>query len=184
MSLIVRDLPFSDRSRSMVVGEDIVTIKPYQIVLWLSLADMEPRLPSALDRQIPVIFDTGFNGNLLIHDDQLINWARLRPSQLTQLGKDVVWGQPAQTRAARIWLYANVPGQNEVARNVPPTRLEVSGGIIILPAQRSSQPAARRARLPLLGMRAFGSAGLRVVIDYELRRVAIGKKRRFWPFGS
>jgi hypothetical protein len=53
-------------------------------------------------------------------------------------------------------------------------------GIAVHPTQRD---APVRPRLPLLGLRAFQQAGLRIAIDCGRRRVNIRTARRLWILG-
>jgi hypothetical protein len=56
---IIRDLPFLDQPRVVEVGGELVRIKPYQVVVWVSLADLGAAPFDTRTPRIPAVYDTG-----------------------------------------------------------------------------------------------------------------------------
>jgi hypothetical protein len=177
---IIRDLPFLDQPRVVEVGGEFVRIRPYQVVVWVSLAELGAAPFDNRTPRIPAVYDTGFNGDFLIGERHLTRWAGVDPRHFLKVGKDNVWGHSVDKRMANLWLHPNVSGTTDAATQGPPFRLELVGGILIVP--KENQVANQQARLPLLGMRAFDGSGLRVTIDHRRRRFHVRTPLPFWPF--
>src|SRR5687767_8949669 len=95
-----------------VRGQD-VPVKPYQVIVWVSVsvADLlawDPRTPA-----FPAILDTGNNFTLSIFQSQLTQWAGVRPELLRVLGRIREGGAYYPRHEADVWLHPNVPGSRE-----------------------------------------------------------------------
>jgi hypothetical protein len=69
MTSILRDLPFSEQRDELAIGLHRIPIKPYQIVIWVSLTtrgilELPPHAP-----RFPMILDTGHNYNFSIREE-------------------------------------------------------------------------------------------------------------------
>src|SRR5437879_3470976 len=107
MTTVLRNLPFFENVTTVPVGNDRLTIKPYQIIVWVSLApgrqsEWEPNRP-----RFPTLLDTGLSFNFAIGEDQLMHWAGLHPPSLVVLGHARLSGLPANLLHAQVWLHRN-----------------------------------------------------------------------------
>ena len=74
---ILDGLPFSERPTVVTTPDGIMEVKPYQIVVIVSLAARGIMdLPRDTPR-FPAILDTGMNHNLSIRTEHFERWARL-----------------------------------------------------------------------------------------------------------
>jgi len=109
-------------------------------------------------------------------EEQLQQWAGLRPDHLAEIGHIHPYGERVPTRAANVWLHPNRPGQRDEFSGAPPFRVEVGSGIGVCPTPMT------RPRLPLMGLRGLRFANVEVVMDCTRCRVTIRTRRRFWLF--
>src|SRR6185437_1002582 len=84
MKILTR-LPFSEGPSEVNTPDGIAEVKPYQIIVMVSItsrkiADFDPGTP-----RIPAILDTGHNHNLAIRREPLDLWVRLSEPQLRQI---------------------------------------------------------------------------------------------------
>lgn len=177
MTRVIQELPYFEQSTSVQVRGRSFPVKREQIVLWISVADqgqeqLDPRVP-----RIPAVLDTGCNHNFVINQHHLTAWVGIHPDYLPKLASTRVGGQEVPQFGANVWLHRNIPGRRDELTPGPPFQLELTPGIAVFPAPHGEplQP-----RLPLLGLRAFQRAGLRITIDCDRRRVNIRNRRRFW----
>ena len=82
MTKILDDLPYSDRHETVRVQGEAVRLRPFQIIVWISVhikgvVALEPNAP-----RFPVILDTGNNHTLTITERQLQKWAGIRAELL------------------------------------------------------------------------------------------------------
>lgn len=180
MPAIIRDLPYFQQATTTEVERHSFLVKRDQIVLWISISEqgvpqLDPRSP-----RIPAILDTGCNHNLLINQQHLSTWTGIRPEYFPRLASIRVSGALVPQFAANVWLHPNLPGKRDELASRPSCQLELSPGIAVYPAK---QGAPLHPRLPLLGLRAFHAAGLKLVIDSRRRRVNIRARHRFRIFG-
>src|SRR5262249_32859866 len=141
---VLRRLPFRDVPYTVAGSGEDVPIRPYQVVVWVSLG-----VGGALEkdaRRFPAVIDTGHSHNFSILENQLLTWAGLRPDSLGDLGSILVNRQEVPLRAADLWVHRNRPGTAELLPR--PFRLEVPQGIAVYPGGVPGAP-----RLPLLGLR-------------------------------
>src|SRR5438128_5962786 len=110
---ILDRLPYATVPTTIAVRGESQRVRPYQIIVWVSIntqdvLDWDPRLS-----QVPAILDIGNNHNFSITRTQLIRWAGIEPEALLPLGTMRERGQRVPTHAAKIWLHANAPGNRD-----------------------------------------------------------------------
>ena len=160
---ILDRLPYvSDPTFVRAPGEG-VRVKPYQIVVYVSvslqaLVEWDPRTPS-----FPAILDTGNNHNLSIRKGQLRQWAGLQPEALPIIGVIRERAQRIPLHFASAWLHRNLPGQRAL-KDREPHPLKLEEGIAIYPDDVGP-------RLPILGLRALTQNQLSTAIDSERTRL-------------
>jgi hypothetical protein len=160
---ILDRLPYSAEATFVSVPGGSVRVKPYQIVVAVSvnlqaLPEWDPRMP-----RFPAILDTGNNHNLSITSGHLLRWADLQPEALRILGAIRERQQRVSLHAASVWLHRNRPGEQTV-RDQMPHPLKLEEGIAIYPDDTGT-------RLPVLGLRALTRNQLHVAFDPERMRV-------------
>jgi hypothetical protein len=175
---ILSRLPYATRPTELFVRGEAVPVRPYQIVVWVSVSlrdvsGWDPRTP-----RLPAILDTGNNHNFTIGSGQLTRWAGIHPALLPRLGAIREGGRRITLHAADIWLHRNRRGTTELQRDSVPHRLSLKLGIAVV------REEDRPPRLPLLGLRALTVNRLFTAIDGATRRVDVRTERRWWwPFG-
>jgi hypothetical protein len=178
MATILRQLPFFDHFTTIEVQGHPYRIFPYQIVLWASVgpvgaSELDPHTP-----RFPVILDTGFTDNFLIHREQLRHFAGLEAESLRRGRDDLrARGRQIPIRAANLWLHSNRPGERNKMADRSPILLELHRGIGVC-TDSDVYP-----RLPLLGARALHRARARLVVDYWRSRVSLAVPSRWWFLG-
>ncbi len=140
-------------------------VKPYQIVVavsvsLLTLREWDPRMP-----RFPAIVDTGNNHNLSISRGHLLRWAGLPPEALRIIGAIRDRTQRIPLHAASVWLHRNRPGERTL-RDREPHPLKLEEGIAVYPDDMGP-------RLPVLGLRALTQNQLHVAIDPERKRLSL-----------
>ena len=175
---ILRQLPFFRQPAQVRFPGGPVSIKAYQIIVWISVTEstqsqLEPTTP-----RVPAILDTGHTHNLSIREEQLMQWARVNPRLLPPLRRIRVSGQQVTLFEANIWLHPNRYGMRDEFTPGPPYSLELGGGIAVFPDTMSIAP-----RLPLVGVRSLVQAKLHLSLDGRNCRVSIRTKRHFWFLG-
>jgi hypothetical protein len=161
---ILTRLPFSEAHFEVRTPDGIFDVKPYQIVVMVSItarniAELDPGAP-----RIPAILDTGHNHNFAIRREQLDLWVKLSEPERGQIR---VGGVPVALVPAIVWIHTNRPGTRESA-NRPPFKLELREGIAVYPPEMRNP-----ARLPTLGLRGIVRNGLKLVIDGLRRDVTL-----------
>jgi len=178
MTTILRSLPYFDARTVVVVRNQEVSIKPHQIIVWVSLTESEQRESTTGTPRFPAVLDTGFSHNFGIREEHLIRWAGMQPGYLRKIGVVRVNNVTASLHGAHVWLHRNQPGKRDESGNEPPFSMELNQGIVVYPARALNAP-----RLPVLGLRGLKWARLHLSIDSEHRRVWLRTPRRFWFFG-
>jgi hypothetical protein len=178
MTTVLRRLPFFETPTTASVRNERLTIKPYQIIVWVSVAagdqeELQPNTP-----RFPAVLDIGLSYNFAIGEDLLRRWAGLHPQWLLVLGRARLSGLPADLLDAEVWLFPNQPRQRDRFCNLPPFRLNLDGGIAVYPRQTPNAP-----RLPLLGLRGLRWTNLQLALDCQACHVSLRTPRRFWIFG-
>jgi hypothetical protein len=161
MPTIIDASPLS-AGEEVFVGGRAVRLLRGQPVVWLSISPRNVILLPSVWPRFPAVVDTGFNGTVLLGDQQLREWAGVNPRQLAVMtGGGAVWridGLRVPALQATVWLHPNRPGQRELSEGEP-LALYPSFGILVTP------PAATQRRLPLIGTELLQSCGLRVTFD-------------------
>jgi hypothetical protein len=149
---ILDRLPIPDAPITLFVGSDAVTIKRFQIGVWVSINDVH--------RPFLAVLDTGHTHNFSITQSQLRTYAGLTLNDLRFIGTTKLKGERLRQYEAMVRIHCNRRGTAELGEGSFP--LITEEGISLAPEGSS--------RLPLLGLRALVHSNLRLVID--------GKKRR------
>jgi hypothetical protein len=172
MSAILRRLPFKEVADELAVGLERIRIKPYQIIVWVSVTTRSVlELPGHAPR-IPAILDTGHSDNFSIRREHLSRWAQLDEAALPQLRRIRDRGRLVPVHAANLWIHRNVPGKRDEYSRHTPWLLPLKQGIAVYPDE------AQFPRLPLLGMRALVRNKLYFTMDPE--RCVVNVRTRDW----
>jgi hypothetical protein len=170
-------LPYFRAPTTVSVAGDSVRVRPFQIIVWVSIGLRPGRTWNPRTPRFPAILDPGNNHNFLIFTTQLMHWAGIRPVLLPLLGAVRERGRRMPLRAATLWLHRNVPGTREPS-TASPHPLDLTDGIAVDQHEGVSAP-----HLPLLGLRALTHNRLYTVIDGDRLQVSICTRRRWWwPF--
>ncbi len=161
MASILRDLPFRVERDEVHVGGQRVTVRPYQIIVWVSLAGWRTSVLPPQAPRFPALLDTGLNHHFSIRAEHLSAWAQLPVGGIRQVGDIRIGAQRLALHGAHLWLHANVPGHRDRFRDVPARRLLLDRGIAVYPAGSAFPP------LPTLGVRALVHNRLHLVVDSE-----------------
>ncbi|CAN5858486.1 hypothetical protein BH23PLA1_BH23PLA1_31440 [soil metagenome] len=155
---ILDRLPILDRPRLVTVQGEAVDVYRNQILVWVSINNIE--------RPLPAVLDTGHGHNFSITEKQLAKWSG---ATLRRIGELEIARERVVQHDAELHIHRNVPGSME--RRGETYRLEVPQGISVIPEGHEAAP-----RLPLLG--------LRVLISNKLRLVSPGRPWRptFFPW--
>ena len=110
MITVLRRLPFFETSTTALLGNERLTIKPYQIIVWVSItkAGLPEFPPNA--RRLPAVLDTGFNDTFLIQEQHFTAWAGLSPQDFEVLEFLSVYGRNVPLLDADVWLHRNQRG--------------------------------------------------------------------------
>lgn len=162
---ILDRLPFASEPRVFDVHRERLRIKPFQIVVQLSISGPWEWDPVA--SIIPVLLDTGNNHNFSIQQNQLIGWAGVHPQSLPLLGAMREGGRSLSLRYANAWIHRNQPGHIDL-KGGEPFLLAMNEGIAVYPDDGSNYP-----RLPVLGLRAIVKNNLKLVVDGKRKHVSL-----------
>jgi hypothetical protein len=176
MARILHKLPVPQEDAVTFVREEMVRVRAFEAVAWVSLAPGNVYDPARLPR-FPVLLDTGHTHNFSIQQRHLERWAGLRTEHLS-LGRGEVrhQGRRLVLRAAALWIHPNERGSWERVAGRPPYRLDFVEGILVYP------PGADFPRLPLLGLRAILTNKLRLTVDGDRGLVSLRSGPWWWPF--
>lgn len=165
---ILRRLPFFDVETTATVEDETVVIRPYQIVVWVSLLPSEVTAPPRDMRKFLAVLDTGNNHNFSLRQSHLSRWASLELSALPGCGHIFLGAHKLPLVALNVWLHRNKPGERDAFARGKPFCLELEEGVAVYPHNTPSV-----ARLPTLGLRAQADNGLRLTIDGKKRYVSL-----------
>lgn len=162
---ILDRLPYSSEATFVCAPGGSVRVKPYQIVVAISVSlqamgEWDPRIP-----RYPAILDTGNNHNLSISRGHLLRWAGLQAEALQIIGAIRERQQRIPLHAASVWLHRNRPGE-QAMRDQAPVPLMLEEGVAVYPDDIGP-------RLPVLGLRALTQNQLHLAIDPESMRVNV-----------
>jgi hypothetical protein len=177
MPTILRQFPFFEKHTTAAVPRGSVTVRPYQIVVWVSLHPMgRPNLPPSAPR-FPAVLDLGHSHNFSITGEHLSGWAGFAPGALRTLGSIRIAGRRVPLVAANVWIHGNQVGQRDAFADRPPFCIQLDSGIAVYPEGTPAVP-----RLPLLGLRGLRRADLQLHVDCRKCLVSLHTARSFWPF--
>lgn len=153
MRTLVRDLPFFARYHE-VVGpwHEPLRLKPFQILLWISITRRGLAALPADTPKVPVLLDTGHNHHLSLRDEHL-HWSGLAMDALefavSPLRVRDASGQerPVPRLYVDAWLHPNGVRR---ANRPHPLRLGAGGAACYVAGDPVTGP-----HLPLLGLRAL-----------------------------
>ena len=168
----LRKLPFFDRPTVIKIADTTIPIRPYQIIVWISLGSNDSLEADAA--RFPAVLDTGHNHNLSIRQEQFESWAGRQVETSRRSGSILVNRQDVPLYAANLWIHRNRPGTSELLPR--PVRLAVPQGIAVYPRGLATAP-----RLPLLGVRALVTSGLRLTISSGSMSVSLAHERPARP---
>jgi hypothetical protein len=161
---ILDRLPFAEEESRVSTPDEIAVVRPYQIIVWVSLAPhVVLKLPPGTPR-FPAILDTGNNHNFAIRHEQFERWTRLT---LPQRGQVAINDRIVPLLAAHLWIHPNAPGLSDPSEREP-FRLGLEEGIAVYPSN-----VPNPARLPLLGLRAIVQNHLTLTIHGRSRHVSL-----------
>ena len=143
-----------------------MAVRPYQIIVWVSVSIRELLEWDARTPRLPAILDPGNNHNFSISRGHLLRWAGIDSKLLDLLGEIRERGQKLPLHAAALWLHSNRPGTREVQPDAAPCRLTLTKGLALY-------PDATGARLPLVGLRALTQNHLYLTIDGQQRSASL-----------
>lgn len=174
---ILNRLPYFIAPSRLTVAAEEVRIKPYQIIIWVSIGPPNVLQWHRKTPVLPAILDTGNNHNFSINERHLVRWAGVHPESLRLIAATREHGQRIPLRGADLWLHPNRYGKRERQSEAEPYRLTLAEGIVVYP-ESTEEP-----RLPLLGLRALTHNKLRAVIDGAMRHLTVTTPTRWWwPF--
>lgn len=155
--IVINRLPYHEETTYLTVADDVVAIRKYQVVVWVSLNE----------HPFPTILDTGHSHNFTISREQLGRFSGL--DSLPVIGYAEVNRRVLPQVEADIWLHGNKVGTGEPSGKR--ILLRMDEGITLYPDGTPGTP-----RLPLLGMRAISKNHLKLVIDGRRRQITISRE--------
>lgn len=150
---ILNRLPIDEEPTVRFVGAEAVTIKRYQIGVWISI--------NGETRPFPAVLDLGHSHNLSIAESQLKAFAGLSPARLEFIGTTRLKGERLRQYRADVRFHRNRPGTLELGEGS--YRLTIDQGISLAPEGS--------CRLPLLGLRALVRSGLVIPVPHNHGRL-------------
>jgi len=79
-------LSYSAEKTHVTVGNETVEVKPYQVVLWVSVSLRDMLVWDPRTARFPALLDPGNNHNFSITEEQLVKWAGIQPNLLEEQG--------------------------------------------------------------------------------------------------
>src|SRR5438093_3433075 len=113
VTAILRSLPYFDARTIVVVRNRAEAVKAQQIVVWVSLAEIEQRELMPGTPRFPAILDTGCSHNFGIREEHLIRWAGIQRGYLRRIGDIRVSNITASLHGAGVWVHRNQPGRRD-----------------------------------------------------------------------
>jgi len=158
-------LPYHSAKTSITLPNEVVGVKAFQIIIWVSVAQGESSLWDARIPKIPAILDCGNNHNFAITENHLVKWAGIAAASLPESSMIREQQQRVRLRKAKLWLH----------NDADPFPLRVEEGIAV---HTGDWP-----RLPILGLRALTNSKLQTLIYGDTLRVVIRTRPKwYWPF--
>ena len=166
---ILDRLPIPTAHTSLRFDGRHITVRPNQILVWVSVHLGGPVEPEKNISRFPALLDTGNNFAFSLQDRHLREWAGIDPGLLVPVGDITIEGKVVKCRRANVWLYPNIPGRQDVMSDRPPFRLKMSKGIAVY----TKDHVPPGPRLPLLGLPAILDNDLDAWLDPERRHVTV-----------
>ena len=161
---IIDRLPISEKGWRVPTPDGEEEVRPYQIIVRLSITAKEVQECSPEVPTIPAILDTGNNHNFAIRHEHWDRWIHWAPRRIGQIN---VSGFIVPLFAAKVWIHSNREGTVELSGGIPRS-LDVDQGIAIYPPN-----VANPARLPILGLRALIRNGLKLTMDGATQELSL-----------
>jgi hypothetical protein len=133
-------LPIGEEPTVLFVGTEPVTIKRYQIAVWVSINDVM--------RSFPAVLDTGHSHNLSITESRLKTFAGVSPAKLDFIGTTRLKGERLRQYRADVWIHRDRSGTMELGEGS--FRLTIDEGISL------AQEGSCRLPLNVIRNKAFG----------------------------
>jgi len=156
----LQDLPFYDSPRivSSPYWPTVIQLKPFQILLWLSITEQGvDQISSDLPR-VPVLLDTGQNHTLCLRDSHLMHSGLKAPFPWSSSPLRVRVASGTERMVPRllvdVWLHSNIPVLMEHPLLI---RLGLRGAACFLLSGAIQGP-----HLPLLGLAALCAGSVTV----------------------
>ena len=146
MKSILRDLPFFDHETKAAAPTGEVIVRPYQIVVWVSITRQHAAALDSATPRFPALLDTGNNHNFSLQHEHLLSWAGAEPANYFGRRRLFVAGQPVPLVSGNVWLHRNKAGERDSFSNRPAICLELPEGIRRGPAARAQRRATADAR--------------------------------------
>jgi hypothetical protein len=164
ISQVKLQLAYYAEKRKINVQNDVVEIKPFQIIVWVSFTSHDVQNLDANVPRLPAILDTGNNHNFALTETHLLRWAGIHPASLFELRKMREYGRKVPLHNAGLWLHTDKD----------PINLNVDEGIAIYTGDWP--------RLPTLGLRALTNNQLQTLIYGDTMNVIIRTRPKwYWP---
>lgn len=158
-------LPFFGEKTSVAVHQEAVEVKAFQVIVWVSVANVamdawDPKIP-----RFPAILDIGHSHNLALTESHLRRWAGIHLASLRRIGSIRKEQRRFPLHEASVWLHSDDE----------PFRLSIDQGISITDG---AWP-----RLPILGLRALTNSKLQTFIYGDTMQAIIRTPPKwYWPF--
>jgi hypothetical protein len=157
-------LTYSSEKTTLAVQNEIVKVRPYQIIVWVSVSGTAFTTWDSRTPRLPAILDIGNNHNFALTEEHLSKWAGISRLGLKQLGRISESGHLVPLCSAGLWLHTDSG----------PFQLQADSGIAIFDGDWP--------RLPILGLRALTNSKLQTFIYGDTRRVLIRTPPPwYWP---
>jgi hypothetical protein len=158
-------LPYYAEKTNVSIRGEVVEVKAFQIIVWVSVSipliqDWDANIP-----RIPAILDIGNNHNFALSEEQMVRWAGLQPASLKLLKVMREKGERVPLHSASLWIHTDAD----------PFRLNVKGGIAVY---ESGAP-----RLPIFGPPSLTNNKPQTFIYGDTKQVLIRTPPKwYWPF--
>jgi hypothetical protein len=161
---ILDRLPVFDNSWRTSSPGGPLEVRPYQIIITVSIASQDVVVLPENALRFPAILDTGNNHNFAIRHEQFQAWVG---TDLPRRGQVRVGGSLVPLHAATVWIHPNRSGSVRPSGQ-PPFSLKLEEGVAVYPADVTNP-----ARLPILGLRGIVTNRLRLTIRGARRSVTL-----------
>jgi hypothetical protein len=158
-------LPYYSEKSTITVHGEPVEVKAYQVIVWVSISDVDTQAWDSRLPRLPAILDVGHTHNFALTENQLHRWAGIHAAGLPRIGWMRKEGMRMPLHRANLWLHTD--GE--------PYRLSLAEGFAVV---EGTWP-----RLPILGLRALTMNKLHTFIYGDTKQVIIRTPPSwFWPF--